>query len=42
MYSLKNTAYLGFTFQKDIPNDEDSDDYGTKQKLYLRANDLPE
>ncbi|HEY0426759.1 MAG TPA: hypothetical protein VGC76_03030 [Pyrinomonadaceae bacterium] len=35
-------VYLGFTFQKDNPADEDSDDYGTERKLYIRENDLPE
>jgi len=33
--------YLGFTFQKDNPQDKDSDDYGTEQKLYIRKSDLP-
>lgn len=33
--------YLGFTFQKDNP-DEDSDDYGTEQKLFVRESDLPQ
>jgi WD40 repeat protein len=34
-------VYLGFTFQKDNPDDKDSDDYGTEQKLYIRKSDLP-
>ncbi|MBS1795124.1 MAG: PQQ-binding-like beta-propeller repeat protein [Acidobacteria bacterium] len=33
--------YLGFTFQKENPDDKDSRDYGTEQKLYLNKSDLP-
>lgn len=41
-FGASRAIYLGFTFQKDNPDDENSDDYGTEQKLYLRESDLPE
>ncbi len=41
-FVASKAIYLGFTFQKDNPDDEHSDDYGTEQKLYLNAADLPE
>ena len=34
-------VWLGFTFQKENPDDKDTDDYGTEQKIYLRETDLP-
>lgn len=40
-FAESNAIYLGFAFQKDNPNDEDSKDYGTEQKLYIRENVLP-
>ena len=37
----KNKAiYLGFTFQKDNADDENSNHYGTEQKVYLREMNL--
>ena len=41
-FSESKAIYLGFTFQKDNPDDENSDDYGSEQKLYLSKKDLPE
>ncbi len=41
-FGASRAIYLGFTFQKDNPDDENSDAYGTQQKLYLpRESDLP-
>lgn len=41
-FSSSKAVYLGFTFQKENPDDENSDDYGTEQKIYLpREADLP-
>ena len=40
-FSESEAIYLGFTFQKDNPDEKKSDDYGTEQKLYLSAADLP-
>jgi hypothetical protein len=40
-FANSKAIYLGFTFQKDNPDDERSNDYGTEQKLYLRSSDLP-
>ena len=40
-FAASKAVYLGFTFQKDNPDDEHSDAYGTEQKLYLRESDLP-
>lgn len=33
--------YLGYTFQKDNPDNDNSNDYGTKQKSYVNFADLP-
>lgn len=40
-FAESKAIYLGFTFQKDNPDDKDSDDYGTEQKLFIRETDLP-
>lgn len=40
-FSNSKAIYLGFTFQKDNPDDERSNDYGTEQQLYVRESDLP-
>lgn len=34
-FAASKAVYLGFTFQKDNPDDEDSNDYGTEQKLFV-------
>ena len=41
-FAASRKIYLGLTFQKDNPDNEHSNDYGTEQKLYLRETDLPE
>ena len=40
-FAASKAIYLGFTFQKDNADDEHSNDYGTEQKLYFRASELP-
>lgn len=40
-FSDSKAIYLGFTFQKDNPEDERSNDYGTEQKFYLRESLFP-
>ncbi len=40
-FKASKAIYLGFTFQKDNPDSDYSNDYGTEQKLYLSAADLP-
>ena len=40
-FSESKAIYLGFTFQKDNPDNERSNDYGAEQKLYLSEKDLP-
>jgi hypothetical protein len=40
-FAASKAIYLGFTFQKDNADNENSDDYGTEQKLYLNAKELP-
>ena len=40
-FAASKAIYLGFTFQKDNAGDEHSNDYGTEQKLYFRASELP-
>jgi len=40
-FAASNAIYLEFTFQKDNPADEKSNDYGNQQKLYLNESDLP-
>lgn len=40
-FKNSKAIYLGFTFQKDDPDDDRSNDYGTEQKVYLRESDLP-
>jgi hypothetical protein len=42
-FAASRAIYLGFTFQKDNPDNQNSNDYGTGQKLYLpRESDLPQ
>lgn len=41
-FAASKQIYLGFTFQKDNPDSEYSNDYGTEQKLYLSEKDLPQ
>ena len=41
-FAVSKAIYLGFTFQKDNPDSDYSNDYGTEQKLYLSKADLPE
>lgn len=38
---MSNAVCVGFIFQKGNPIDKNSDDFGTEQKLYIRASDLP-
>lgn len=40
-FKASKEIYLGFTFQKDNPDSDYSNDYGTEQKLYLSEKDLP-
>ena len=35
-FAASKAIYLGFTFQKDNPDDERSNDYGSEQKLYIQ------
>lgn len=39
-FSVSKAIYLDFRFQKDNPDEENSDDYGPEQRLYLRESDL--
>lgn len=40
-FAASRQIYLGFTFQRDNPDSDYSDDYGAEQKLYLSGKDLP-
>lgn len=41
-FAASKAIYLGFTFQKDNPDSNYSNDYGTEQKLYVREKVLLE
>ena len=40
-FAASRAIYLGFTFQKDNPDSDYSNDYGTEQKLFLDEKNLP-